>query len=89
MNNEEIEMSDKNCLTCKYEPEWSEWSGGEYSTCSGPCRWAGELPKLPSVMQVTGPTHVIRYSDDSGIHRHCATWEKKAYPQPTTQQGEE
>lgn len=66
----------KDCLNCKYEPEWSEWSSGEYSRCSGACKWDGDIPDLPEVYQVT-VKHVIRYSDDSGIMRHCKTFEPK------------
>jgi hypothetical protein len=81
-------MSDKNCLTCKYEPEWGEWTSGTYSRCSGECRWDGVIPSLPAAMYVS-VSRVVRYSDDSGIERKCATWEGKADQQPTTQQGEE
>lgn len=67
---------EKNCLTCKYEPDWGDWTAGEYSRCFGACKWDEGMPKLPAVMTVQ-MSHVIRYSDDSGVHRRCDTWEKK------------
>ena len=65
-----------NCLNCEYEPTWSEWTGGESSRCSGPCRWDGEIPKLPATM-IISVKHVIRYRDDSGIETRCKAWKGK------------
>lgn len=67
----------KDCLDCKYEPKWGEWSKGEYSRCSGPCKWDKPLPILPAVYQMSRPAFVIRYKDDSGIERSCKAWEPK------------
>lgn len=69
-------MEEKNCLTCKYEPAWSEWSGGEYSRCYGECRYVIKLPVLPSFYRCYG-RDVVRYNDDSGIETHCKAWKKK------------
>ena len=70
-------MMDKNCLNCKYEPSWSDWSGGEYSKCSGACKWDDDaIPALPAVIHITIKP-VFRYSDDSGIERNCRTWASK------------
>ena len=70
----------KNCLTCKYEPDWSEWSQGEYPRQSGACKrdkWAKELiAKLPETYQVT-VKHITRFSDDSGVMNRCPAWESK------------
>jgi len=66
----------KNCLTCKHEPNWCEWTKGEYSRCSGACQWLDKLPDLPATYQVT-IKHVIRYSDDSGIETRCKVWMAK------------
>ena len=70
----------KNCLSCKYEPDWSEWTTGEYSRQSGACKkteWANDLIKrLPATYQVT-VKHVTRYSDDSGVMNRCPAWEPK------------
>ena len=65
----------KTCLTCKYEPEWGPLVGGDYPRRVGKCRWGQELPALPAPWVIKGS--VTRYSDDSGIYRHCKTWEAK------------
>ena len=69
-------MSDKNCLTCKYEPEWGAKVGIEYPRMTGMCQWAGDLPKMPQTHTVK-VEHITRYSDDSGIMHSCAVWEEK------------
>ena len=70
----------KNCLTCKYEPDWDEWTKGEYPRQSGACKrkeWAKELiDRLPETYQVT-VSHVVRYKDDSGVMNRCPAWEAK------------
>ena len=71
----------KNCLTCKYEPDWSEWSGGEYSRQYGSCKWNGELKdrlkeSLPETYTIT-IKNITRYSDDSGTMNRCPLWEAK------------
>ena len=66
-----------NCLTCEYEPEWSEWTKGEYSRCSGKCQWPGGIPDMPKtyILQIKA---IVRYTDDSGIEHNCKTWKAKA-----------
>ena len=67
----------KTCLNCKYEPNWSAWTGGKYSRQHGECKWdVKQLPKLPAIMYVQGKS-VVRYSDNSGIPTGCDTWEPK------------
>ncbi len=66
----------KNCLTCKYEPEWGEPTGSEYPRRHGRCKKEVALPKLPAVCRVLVETITI-YSDNSGMPRKCATWEQK------------
>ncbi len=67
----------KHCLTCKYEPKWGDWCGGEYPRQSGACRWDGYSPEyLPSTYRVT-VSHVTRYKDDSGCMRGCPCWAEK------------
>jgi hypothetical protein len=69
---------DKNCLTCKHEPEWGEWSQGEYPRVAAKCRHPliGQKLKVPAVFNYHSKS-IIRYSDDSGIHHNCQTWEPK------------
>lgn len=66
-----------NCLNCKYEPEWGEWRGREEKRCYGECKWIGDLPVLPSVYKINKPSLIERFSDDSGVHNNCKTWEQK------------
>jgi hypothetical protein len=66
----------KNCLTCKYEPDWPAPKGKEYPRSCAPCKWDKELPPLPGVM-VIRREFVTRYSDDSGVIEHCKAWEPK------------
>ena len=66
----------KDCLDCKYEPDWSEWSGGEYSICYGRCKWDKEIPVLPKIYSLTKKS-IIRYSDDSGVVTRCKAWKPK------------
>jgi hypothetical protein len=65
------------CLTCKYEPDWSEPSGGnKYSRRHGKCKYEMDWPPMPYVYLVqTRP--LLRYSDDSGLPTACPTWTKK------------
>ena len=65
------------CLTCKYEPDWSEPSGGEYSRRSGECKYKVKWPKRPSWVYAIKEMPLIRYSDNSGLPSACATWEPK------------
>ena len=69
----------KNCLDCKYEPEWGETKAlsSNYPRRYGRCKWAGEIPVLPAVYSLAPARKVIRYSDDSGIETHCKAWEAK------------
>ena len=70
----------KNCLTCKYEPDWGEWTKGYHPRQSGLCKrkeFADELiSKLPRSYQVT-INGITRYSDDSGVMTRCPAWEGK------------
>ena len=66
------------CLTCKYEPVWSEWKGeGDYKRCVGDCRFSVfSIPVLPAVYRVEKKS-IVRYLDDSGIPAACATYVPK------------
>ncbi len=66
----------KNCLDCKYEPEWGKWTSGEYKRQHGRCKWNKPIPKLPAVVsvQISG---ITRYEDNSGVMLNCKTWEQK------------
>ena len=67
---------EKSCLTCKWEPDWSEPYGGEFSRRHGACRYPMVFPKMPYVYHVA-KSPLIRYSDDSGLPDECETWEPK------------
>lgn len=66
----------KNCLTCKYEPDWGRPVGREFPRQSGKCKKQVELPVLPAVHEVH-VKHIIRYSDNSGLPAKCPAWEPK------------
>ena len=70
----------KNCLNCKYEPDWSEFEQrGEYAWCHvkfGICKWNKTLPQLPQCYSLS-KNAITRNSDDSGIMLNCKAWEKK------------
>lgn len=69
---------DKNCLNCKYEPDWSKIIGKEYPRRTGRCKWPleNELPVFPHTCQISFSL-VERYKDDSGICVTCKAWEPK------------
>ena len=63
------------CLTCKYEPDWSEPTG-EYQRRVGKCKYKVDWPKMPWVYLIQ--TRVLeRFSDDSGMPGACKVWEPK------------
>jgi len=72
---------ERNCLTCKWEPDWPEYkSRYGYEVTNGECKF--ELPDLLLPACVTShcvikKRHVERYSDDSGIHHNCRVWSPK------------
>lgn len=66
----------KNCLNCKYEPDWRPWTSGEYSWTSGKCKWDKPIPTLPAI-SIIATRPIIIYRDDSGMPRNCKTWEAK------------
>lgn len=67
----------KNCLTCKYEPEWGDPTKGEYARVFGTCQWPRVLPTLPSVYRVHAEGITRFLKDDSGIETRCPTWTAK------------
>jgi hypothetical protein len=66
----------KDCLDCKYEPDWSDPIGREYQRRSGKCKWDKPLPSLPQCYLVE-KQFIVRFDDDSGIMRNCAVWEAR------------
>lgn len=68
----------KNCLNCKFEPEWSEPTKTEYPRRHGRCQWDGAIPVLPRTHQIVKQPIVV-YGDNSGVVTHCKTWEAKRY----------
>lgn len=65
----------RNCLNCKYEPDWSE--GGLLSDRKlGACKWDKELPNLPSIMGLL-VNRVVRFRDGTGMPEKCKAWEPK------------
>ena len=73
-------MPHRNCLNCKYEPEWSEWKKieGFFSRCTGFCKFANKLSEI--ILPACSHIHtdmIVRYDDDSGIKYNCPAWEPK------------
>lgn len=69
----------KNCLNCKYEPDWSDWGKWkelEYGRQIGKCKFRLVLPVLPAVFHLV-KTPIIRYHDNTGIENCCRAWEAK------------
>jgi len=67
----------KNCLTCKFEPDWSEPRGSiSYPLRSGDCKYEFEWPPIPWIYLIQ-KRPLIRYEDDSGLPTSCNTWCKK------------
>lgn len=67
----------KNCLTCKWEPEWSEWIGKEIRRCFGKCRYPLKSQLYPQSYTVVNRV-IERCSDDSGVCGACITWDAKS-----------
>ena len=67
----------KNCLNCKFEPDWGNWVTAGYKRCYGKCKWNnGIIPTLPQVYNIT-EKFITRYGDDSGTCQYCKTWQPK------------
>lgn len=70
-------MNDRDCLTCKYEPEWGPVTKGDYPRCSGACKWNDPMPVTPKAVRVLREP-ILRYvTDNSGIHTNCRAWQPK------------
>lgn len=67
----------KNCLNCKFEPDWGEKQGREYAQEYGSCKFEPNIPPLPPTIIVSKAQNIVRYSDDSGIFSNCRVWEPK------------
>ena len=71
----------KDCLTCKYEPDWSQWK--EYfgiTCCEGYCGFESTRlakSKIPACYQLPRAIIITRFDDDSGIYLNCPAWEPK------------
>ena len=65
---------EKTCLTCKYEPDWSEWFFNEPSTRSGKCKWKNCEP-WPKVYSIT-ERRVMQHKGKSQFKK-CDAWESK------------
>ena len=65
----------RDCLTCKYEPNWGKVFGGDYPRRVGDCKNKIKLPPLPKVYRVSIAV-IERYSDDSGVIQNCPAWVK-------------
>ena len=66
----------QSCLTCKYEPDWSEPTGGEFSRQHGKCKYKMKWPAMPWVYYINIRS-LVRYSDNSGLPTSCETWAEK------------
>jgi hypothetical protein len=69
----------ESCLNCRYQPEWGEPQQREgYTLRTGDCKYDVPKIKLPACVDsyislIKRP--ITRYSDDSGVHYNCKTWE--------------
>ena len=63
----------RDCLDCKYEPDWGAPVGKEHRRQSGNCRWDGVV-SMPQAWQITKYAIVRYLDDDSGTMTNCATW---------------
>jgi len=68
---------DKNCLTCRWEPDWVDWVGREFRRRGGRCRIEIALPVLPATWSVLKEP-ILMHVDNSGMPTQCKTWEPKA-----------
>ena len=78
-------MEKKNCLTCKYEPVWSEWQKNSlyssFSSCWGDCKLRHKYKKLhnelPACVVMSFKTMLqLDYSGDPP-GKNCNAWEPK------------
>ena len=72
----------KNCLTCKFEPVWSDPVGvGEKRYQAGFCAY--ELPLLPATFSTSIDSIILNYVEkntvacDGKYIDNCQVWEKK------------
>ena len=66
----------RDCLTCKYEPEWGpERAWGDFTEKEGLCTWSADKP-IPSSYQHHNVT-IICFNDEAGIYTDCPAWEPK------------
>jgi hypothetical protein len=72
------------CLNCKFEPDWSEYSKGEYGTSSGECKFFIEEKEVLKLIPACVSSYISlrkrkirRYKDGSGIHYNCGTYKAK------------
>lgn len=65
---------EKNCLTCKYEPDWGDWISSSFSFRSGLCKWKsnGPWPMSYSVRE----RRVIQHKGTSEFKK-CDAWKSK------------
>ena len=67
----------KNCLNCKWEPEWISCGAGSYKRRVGFCRFPFERPRnLPQCFVMTRPCVEV-YEGGSGMIDDCVGWEAK------------
>lgn len=64
------------CLSCIYEPKWTEPTGKEYPRRSGECRFQIAAVVLPACATLAIKP-LVRYSDDSGLPTKCPAYIKK------------
>lgn len=67
----------RNCLSCKYEPEWGDMVGREYPRRTGTCMFEVVIQTLPSCYSLTSRS-ITRHEDDSGIETNCRAWKEKS-----------
>jgi hypothetical protein len=69
----------KNCLTCKYQPDWSAWIGCEFRRCVGECKYdvIGKTQFLIPECHHLQLYSITMYDDQSGLPSNCPTWESE------------
>lgn len=67
-----------NCLTCRYEPDWSEEFGKDYPRRTGSCKWDLHhiIPLLPKIYTIH-KTVITKHADNSGVMTNCPTYKSK------------
>lgn len=76
-------MDKKTCLSCKYEPDWSDWYNPRgkkgFEIKSGECKIAKTISAMPfpACMSVKSYPVVVSFTDVVNLPAGCQKWEPK------------